>query len=162
MTTKTEIAKKNGKGTKADVQKANGTTSPSITDSKERRNKVAEATAKAEEAKSKTVIPEKEVKPEAEKIEPPKPELSLEQKIAKVEKILGLTNLYTEAGFDEVHHIENALKAQVIFEIDRDYVVRDGEVLIVDEFTGRLMPGRRYSDGLHQALEAKEKVDIQR
>ncbi len=82
--------------------------------------------------------------------------------IAKVENLMGISNLYTEAGFDEVHHIENALKAQVIFEKDRDYVVRDGEVLIVDEFTGRLMPGRRYSDGLHQALEAKEKVEIQR
>ncbi|NJP03847.1 preprotein translocase subunit SecA [Candidatus Gracilibacteria bacterium] len=82
--------------------------------------------------------------------------------IAKVESLMGISNLYTEAGFDEVHHIENALKAQVIFEIDRDYVVRDEEVLIVDEFTGRLMPGRRFSDGLHQALEAKEKVEIQR
>ena len=84
------------------------------------------------------------------------------QGITKLEKILGISNIYTDAGFDEVHHIENALKAQAIFEKDRDYVVNDGQVLIVDEFTGRLMPGRRYSDGLHQALEAKEKVDIQR
>ena len=61
-----------------------------------------------------------------------------------------------------VHFVENALKAQVIYERDREYVVRDGEVLIVDEFTGRLMPGRRYSDGLHQALEAKEGVSVQR
>ncbi len=82
--------------------------------------------------------------------------------IAKMEKFLGVDNIYTDAGFDEVHHIENALKAQIIFEKDRDYVVKDGEVLIVDEFTGRIMPGRRYSDGLHQALEAKENVEIQR
>ncbi len=82
--------------------------------------------------------------------------------IAKMEKFLGVDNIYTDAGFEEVHHIENALKAQIIFEKDRDYVVKDGEVLIVDEFTGRIMPGRRYSDGLHQALEAKENVEIQR
>ncbi len=82
--------------------------------------------------------------------------------ISKLEKTLGISNIYTDAGFDEVHHIENALKAQAIFEKDRDYVVNDGQVIIVDEFTGRLMPGRRYSDGLHQALEAKENVDIQR
>ena len=84
------------------------------------------------------------------------------QGITKLEKKLGISNIYTDAGFDEVHHIENALKANAIFEGDRDYVVKDGQVIIVDEFTGRLMPGRRYSDGLHQALEAKEKVDIQR
>ena len=59
-----------------------------------------------------------------------------------------------------VHHLENALKAQAIFQRDREYVVQDGEVIIVDEFTGRLMEGRRYSDGLHQALEAKEGVRI--
>ena len=84
------------------------------------------------------------------------------QGIARLEKTLNISNIYTDAGFDEVHHIENALKAQAIFEKDRDYVVNDGQVIIVDEFTGRLMPGRRYSDGLHQALEAKEKVEIQR
>lgn len=84
------------------------------------------------------------------------------QGITKLEKKLGISNIYTDAGFDEVHHIENALKAKAIFEKDKDYVVNDGQVIIVDEFTGRLMPGRRYSDGLHQALEAKEGVDIQR
>jgi len=82
--------------------------------------------------------------------------------IAKMEKLLGLENIYTEAGFSEVHHIEASLKAQAIFVRDKDYVVRDGEILIVDEFTGRLMPGRRYSNGLHQALEAKEKVEVRR
>jgi preprotein translocase subunit SecA len=82
--------------------------------------------------------------------------------ISRMEQWLGLENLYTDAGFDEVHHIEQALKAQIVFEKDKDYVVRDDSVIIVDEFTGRLMPGRRYSDGLHQALEAKEGVSIQR
>lgn len=89
--------------------------------------------------------------------------VSLSEKgIAKMENFLGVKNIFTEAGFEEVHHIEQSLKAQIIFEKDRDYVVRDEQVLIVDEFTGRLMPGRRYSDGLHQALEAKENVEIQR
>jgi preprotein translocase subunit SecA len=82
--------------------------------------------------------------------------------VTKMENLLGIKNIYTEAGFDEVHHIENSLKAHIVFEKDRDYVVRDGQVIIVDEFTGRMMPGRRYSDGLHQSLEAKENVEIQR
>lgn len=82
--------------------------------------------------------------------------------IGKMEKWLGVENIYTTGGVREVHHIEQALKARVLFKLDRDYVVRDGEVIIVDEFTGRLMIGRRYSDGLHQAIEAKEKVKIQR
>ncbi len=78
--------------------------------------------------------------------------------IAKVEKLLGLGNIYVEGGVREVHHLEQALKARVLFKRDRDYVVKDGEIIIVDEFTGRLMPGRRYSEGLHQAIEAKEGV----
>jgi preprotein translocase subunit SecA len=82
--------------------------------------------------------------------------------IAKMEKLLGLENIYTDAGFEEVHHLEQALKARSIFKKDVDYVVKDGEIIIVDEFTGRLMPGRRYSDGLHQAIEAKEGVEIRR
>ncbi|MFH1375574.1 MAG: preprotein translocase subunit SecA [Patescibacteria group bacterium] len=85
-----------------------------------------------------------------------------EDGIARMEELLGLKNIYTEAGISEVHHIEAALKAQAVFEKDKDYVVKDGEILIVDEFTGRLMPGRRYSDGLHQALEAKEQVEVRR
>ncbi len=85
-----------------------------------------------------------------------------ESGIAKMEKWLGVDNIYTERGIREVHHIEQALKALTLFKKDRDYVVKDGEVIIVDEFTGRLMPGRRYSDGLHQAIEAKEGVKIQR
>jgi len=82
--------------------------------------------------------------------------------IAKMEKWLGVDNIYVEGGVREIHHIEQALKARVLFRKDKDYVVKDGEIIIVDEFTGRLMPGRRYSEGLHQAIEAKEKVDIQR
>jgi len=82
--------------------------------------------------------------------------------IEKMESYLGIGNIYVEKGIGEVHHIEQALKAEVLFKEGKDYVVKDGEVLIVDEFTGRLMPGRRYSEGLHQAIEAKEGVEIQR
>ena len=82
--------------------------------------------------------------------------------IAKMEKWLGVENIYVAGGIREVHHIEQALKARVLFHIDKDYVVRDGEVIIVDEFTGRMMEGRRYSEGLHQAIEAKENVSVQK
>ena len=78
----------------------------------------------------------------------------------KIEKLLGVDNLY-EKDFASLHHLEEALKANTLFLKDRDYVVKDDEVIIVDEFTGRLMPGRRYSEGLHQAIEAKEGVRIQ-
>ena len=79
---------------------------------------------------------------------------------AHVEKLLGVDNLYDAANMDQVHHVIKALQAHAIYKRDVDYVVKDGEVLIVDEFTGRLMPGRRWSDGLHQAVEAKEGVKI--
>ncbi|MFO0781193.1 MAG: preprotein translocase subunit SecA [Candidatus Gracilibacteria bacterium] len=82
--------------------------------------------------------------------------------IAKMEQLLGVENIYTDAGFLEVHHLEQALKAQTVYKNDIDYVVKDGEIIIVDEFTGRLMAGRRYSDGLHQAIEAKEGVEVKR
>jgi preprotein translocase subunit SecA len=85
-----------------------------------------------------------------------------EEGIHHMEGLLGVENIYTERGFEEVHHIEQALKAHAVFKRDVDYVVKDGEIVIVDEFTGRLMPGRRYSHGLHQALEAKEGVEVQR
>ncbi len=85
-----------------------------------------------------------------------------EEGIKKMEEILGVENIYTDKGFEEVHHIEQALRAHAMYEKDTDYVVKDGEVIIVDEFTGRLMPGRRYGHGLHQAVEAKEKVEVQR
>ncbi len=81
--------------------------------------------------------------------------------LQKLEKALGVDNLY-EQGLQQVHHAEQALRAQALFKKDRDYVVRDGEVVIVDEFTGRMMEGRRYSEGLHQAIEAREGVKIQR
>ncbi|MBI5754686.1 preprotein translocase subunit SecA, partial [Candidatus Peregrinibacteria bacterium] len=82
--------------------------------------------------------------------------------IAKIEKLMGVENIYTEAGFLEVHHLEQALKATACYKRDVDYMVKDDEVIIVDEFTGRLMPGRRYSEGLHQAIEAKEGVEVKR
>jgi preprotein translocase subunit SecA len=82
--------------------------------------------------------------------------------VEKAEKWLGVKNLYAESDFGIIHHLEEALKAKALFKLDRDYVVRDGEVVIVDEFTGRMMFGRRYSEGLHQAIEAKENVKIQR
>ena len=83
-----------------------------------------------------------------------------EHGILKIEKILGVDNLY-EKDFSTLHHLEGALKAKTLFQKDKDYVVKDGEVIIVDEFTGRLMLGRRYSEGLHQSIEAKENVPIQ-
>lgn len=82
--------------------------------------------------------------------------------ISKVEKLIGIKNLYDEGGVKFVHHLEQALKAGVLFKRDKDYIVKEGEVIIVDEFTGRLMPGRRYSEGLHQAIEAKENVIVNR
>ncbi len=82
--------------------------------------------------------------------------------IAHMERLLGVTNIYEEYGIENVHHIEQALKANALFKKDKDYVVKDGEIIIVDEFTGRLMQGRRYSEGLHQAIEAKEGVEIKR
>ncbi|MBI2609227.1 MAG: preprotein translocase subunit SecA [Deltaproteobacteria bacterium] len=84
-----------------------------------------------------------------------------EDGIMKVEQLLKVDNLYDPRNIELVHHVNQALKAHALFKRDVDYVVKDGEVLIVDEFTGRLMPGRRYSDGLHQALEAKEGVTIE-
>ncbi len=85
-----------------------------------------------------------------------------ENGIQRMEKFLGVENIYAEGGMQTVHHMEQALKAETLFRKDRDYVVENNEVVIVDEFTGRKMPGRRYSEGLHQAIEAKEGVEIQR
>ena len=81
--------------------------------------------------------------------------------IEKAEKMLGVDNIYTEKGLKYVHHLETAVRAKALYTRDKEYVVRDGEVIIVDEFTGRLQPGRRWSEGLHQAIEAKEGVKIQ-
>ena len=85
-----------------------------------------------------------------------------EDGITKAEQFFNLKNLYAEGGYDMIHILESALKARTLFIRDKQYVVKDGEVIIVDEFTGRMMPGRRYSEGLHQAIEAKENVKIQR
>ncbi len=82
--------------------------------------------------------------------------------VEKAERLLGLDNLYDPANIDYTHHLYQAIRAHALFKRDRDYVVKDGEVIIVDEFTGRLMPGRRWSDGLHQAIEAKEGVKIEK
>ncbi|MET0553719.1 MAG: preprotein translocase subunit SecA, partial [Vicinamibacteria bacterium] len=82
--------------------------------------------------------------------------------MAHVEKLLGVTNLWDPSNMDVLHHVNQALRAHTLFLRDVEYVVNDGQVVIVDEFTGRLMPGRRWSDGLHQAVEAKEKVKIER
>ena len=83
-----------------------------------------------------------------------------EDGITKVENMMGVKNLWE--NFEYAHHLENALKAEVLFKLDDNYIIRDGEILIVDEFTGRVLPGRRYSEGLHQAIEAKEGVEIKK
>ncbi|MEX0916913.1 MAG: preprotein translocase subunit SecA [Candidatus Paceibacterota bacterium] len=85
-----------------------------------------------------------------------------DQGIEKSERLLGVDNIYTERGMKYVHHLETAVRAKALFEKDKQYVVKNDEVIIVDEFTGRLQPGRRWSDGLHQAIEAKEGVTIQK
>ena len=82
--------------------------------------------------------------------------------ITKAETKLGISNIYTEKGIKYVHHLETAVRAKALFVRDRDYVVKDGEVIIVDPFTGRMQPGRRWNEGLHQAIEAKESVKIQK
>lgn len=84
----------------------------------------------------------------------------LDAGINKAEQALDVGNIYTDGGIKYVHHLETATRAQALYERDRHYVVREGEVIIVDEFTGRLQPGRRWSEGLHQAIEAKEGVSV--
>ena len=83
-----------------------------------------------------------------------------EEGINRIERILKVDNIYDEKGIKYLHHLEQALKAEILFKLDKDYVVRNGEIVIVDTFTGRLMPGRRWSGGLHQAIEAKEGVKV--
>lgn len=84
-----------------------------------------------------------------------------EDGIKEVEKYLGVDNIYVSQHFNDLHHVENALKASAVYKKDIDYLVRNDEILIIDEHTGRVLPGRRYSDGLHQAIEAKENATIQ-
>ncbi len=107
------------------------------------------------------IIPKLEFKTDYEIDEKMKAVTLTEEGINKVERILGLENIYADRGMKYLHYLEQALRAQVLFKKDRDYVVKDGKIIIVDEFTGRLMPGRRWSGGLHQAIEAKEGVPIQ-
>jgi len=104
------------------------------------------------------IIPKLDSKTDYEIDEKMKAVTLTEGGINKIEKILGMRNIYEERGTKYLHYLEQSLKAEVLFKKDRDYVVKDGEVIIVDEFTGRLMPGRRWSGGLHQAIEAKEGV----
>jgi len=85
-----------------------------------------------------------------------------EEGINHVEKLLGMKDIYSGENIDVLHHLEQALQANILFKRDKNYVVKDGQVIIVDDFTGRLMPGRRYSEGLHQAIEAKEGVEIKK
>lgn len=108
------------------------------------------------------LIPQLEVNNHYDIDEKSKTATLTEEGIAKMENILGIENIYTEAGFSEVHHIEQALRAQACYKADVDYIIKDGQVIIIDEFTGRLMEGRRYGHGLHQAIEAKEGLAIKR
>jgi len=85
-----------------------------------------------------------------------------EEGVVKVEELLGISNLYDPSAIEILHHVNQALRAHTLYKLDVDYMIHEGEVVIVDEFTGRLMPGRRWSDGLHQAVEAKEGVKIER
>jgi preprotein translocase subunit SecA len=108
------------------------------------------------------IVPKLKKKEDYEVDEKAKAVVITDSGISKVEQMLGVSNLYETGKINFVHHLEQALKAQVIFQRDSDYVVKDGEVIIVDDFTGRMMQGRRYSDGLHQAIEAKENVKVQK
>lgn len=108
------------------------------------------------------MVPKLKVKEDYEVDEKMKAVTLTEKGLARVEEMLGMGNLYEPGKIQYVHHLEQSLKASIIFKKDKDYVVKDGQVLIVDDFTGRIMHGRRYSEGLHQALEAKEEVAVQR
>ncbi len=107
------------------------------------------------------IIPRLEAEKHYTKDEKARTVVLTEEGVARAEQILKVDNLYDPKNIDLLHHINQALKAHVLFKRDVDYIVKHGEVIIVDEFTGRLMPGRRYSEGLHQALEAKENVKIE-
>ncbi len=106
------------------------------------------------------IIPQLKEKEDYEVDEKDRASTLSENGIVKVEKIMGVDNIYEEKGVKYLHHLEQALRAQALYRADRDYVVKDGQVIIIDEFTGRLMPGRRWSGGLHQAIEAKEGVQV--
>jgi len=107
------------------------------------------------------IIPKLDSKTDYQIDEKRKVVILTEEGINKIEKILGMKNIYEEKGIRYLHHLEQSLRAETLFKRDIDYIVKDGQVIIIDEFTGRLMPGRRWSGGLHQAIEAKEKVKVQ-
>ncbi len=107
------------------------------------------------------IIPKLNFKDDYEIDEKMKVATLTENGINKIEKILGLENIYEKKGIRYLHHLEQSLRAETLFKKDKDYVIKEGQVVIVDEFTGRLMPGRRWSSGLHQAIEAKEGVRVQ-
>jgi preprotein translocase subunit SecA len=107
------------------------------------------------------IIPRLNQKTDYEVEEKTKTVVLSDQGVARIEELLKITNLFEPSQMETLHHVNQALKAHILFKRDVDYVVKDNQVMIVDEFTGRLMPGRRYSDGLHQALEAKEGVKIE-
>ncbi|XOB41373.1 MAG: preprotein translocase subunit SecA [Candidatus Nealsonbacteria bacterium] len=106
------------------------------------------------------IIPRLDSKTDYEIDEKRKVATLTEKGVDKIEKILGMKNIYEEKGIRYLRHLEQALRAEALFKKERDYVVKDGQVIIVDEFTGRLMPGRRWSKGLHQAIEAKEGLEV--
>ncbi len=106
------------------------------------------------------IIPQLKVDDDYQVDEKMKSAFLTDKGIEKVEKILGLKNIYEAKGIRYLHYLEQTLRARVLFQKDKDYLVKNGEVLIIDEFTGRILPGRRYSGGLHQALEAKENVEV--
>jgi len=108
-----------------------------------------------------SIIPALEAETDYTVDEKAKSAMLTEDGVAKAEKLLNVDNLYDSKNIDLLHHVNQGLKAHTLFKRDVDYIVKEGEVIIVDEFTGRLMPGRRFSEGLHQALEAKEKVKIE-
>ena len=107
------------------------------------------------------IIPRLEVEADYQLFEKEKAATLTEEGIAKIEKILNVDNIYEEKGVRFLHYLEQALRAEVLFKKDRDYVVKDGQIIIIDEFTGRLMHGRRWSGGLHQAVEAKEGLNVE-
>jgi preprotein translocase subunit SecA len=108
------------------------------------------------------IVPQLKAKEDFEVDEKMRSVTLTENGISKVEKMLGVGNIYEPGKISYVHHLEQSLKAEILFKKEKDYIVKDGKVIIVDDFTGRLMEGRRYSEGLHQAIEAKEGVAVQK
>ncbi|MCK9597304.1 preprotein translocase subunit SecA, partial [Candidatus Pacearchaeota archaeon] len=107
------------------------------------------------------IIPQLKSETDYQMFEKEKAVTLTEEGILRIEKILGTDNIYEDKGVRYLHYLEQSLRAEVLFKKDRDYVVKDGQIIIIDEFTGRLMHGRRWSGGLHQAMEAKEGLNVQ-